>query len=388
MQKTDLLSIILGLLLFPALMTAQEYTGIVVPLDVSTYAEGTDAPFYGYIGRVARLGQIIKPPVLDSKGNFTALKEGNIVLEMNKKYFEAQVYGSEAAVRDSIIQLKLAEINYRRYMTLYKENAASQEQLENTMNTYCNDYYTYYSNLAALAMNEAFLEDCTDYAPYEGLISNVYVIEGDATWQNIVETTQLNPIGVEIKIDREEAKKIGIGTQVKIIPLNTNIPQGIFSMDSMLTDKGILFFTENYPVLNKSELIPEDGIPVYRNCMPVIKFYIDSDAQTLAVHKDSVKHDSGGSYVWKAQGQKTMQADRGIDPKFKIEKVYVKLNGLRRSIAGYDEFAALEDAGTLELNDITLLIGADELKNGQEVYFPDQRYLLMPGDEVKVIIGD
>jgi hypothetical protein len=214
------------------------------------------------------------------------------------------------------------------------------------------------------------------------------VIEGDAAWQNIVETTQLNPIGIEVKMDRGKAREIGIGTQATIIPLNTNIPQGIFSADSMLTDNGIMFFTENYPVLNKSELIPEDGIVVYRNCMPVIKFYIDSDANTLAVHKDSLKHDSKGDFVWKGKDQKTMQFNKGIDPKFKIEKVYVKLSGLYRPIAGYDEFAALEDSGSLELNDITLLNGANDLKDGQEVYFPDQRYLMMPGDEVKVIIGN
>ncbi|HBM16201.1 MAG TPA: hypothetical protein DD381_07680 [Lentisphaeria bacterium] len=382
--------LILTIISFTAIcfsLTGKQYNGTVIPLDVSTSSHGTDMAFYGYISRVARLGQIIYPPLLDGKGNILSARDGNIVLGINTRYFLAQVSATAADVQNDIVQFKIAECDIKRYKSLYRSNAVSQESYENMITSFYNGYYSYTNDIATTKMNQGFVDACMNYAPFEGYVSNVYVIEGDAVWQNIIEITQLNPIGIQVNMNREEARLIGSTDPVKIV-LPNGYTQGVFSADNMLNDNGILFFTENYPVLKRYELIPDDGISVYRNLMPVINFNIDSEEISLAVHLDSLNKDGNGYYVWKGLGQKTMDPDHGIDSKFKIQKVYVKPSGLKRSVFGYDHFAELEDAGTLELNDITIIDAEDDLKDGQEIYFADQRYLLMPGDQVKVIVGE
>lgn len=187
-------------------------------------------------------------------------------------------------------------------------------------------------------------------------------------------------------MSREEAKKIKSTNKVKVIPVNCSNSQGIYTKNTILTNDGLMFITDNFPILNKTETIPDDDLEVYRNCMPVINFNIDSEELALAVHMDCLREDKDGFYVWKALGQKTLSPDHGIDPKFKIKKIYVKPSGLHRAIAGYDKYAELSDSGGLELYDITLINPSENLKDEQEIYFPDQRYLLMPGDSVKVII--
>ena len=84
--------------------------------------------------------------------------------------------------------------------------------------------------------------------------------------------------------------------------------------------------------------------------------------------------------------------DKGIDTQFQIEKIYVTPADMIRYHTGYTKIVALKDSGKLELNDLVLNNPPSTklvtLKDGDTVYYPPQAYLMMPGDEVRVVIGD
>ena len=49
---------------------------------------------------------------------------------------------------------------------------------------------------------------------------------------------------------------------------------------------------------------------------------------------------------------------------------------------------ALKDHGSLKLNDVVLVNPPKNLKEGEKLFLPMNRYILMPGEKVKVVIGD
>ena len=48
---------------------------------------------------------------------------------------------------------------------------------------------------------------------------------------------------------------------------------------------------------------------------------------------------------------------------------------------------ALAEAGSLHLNDLIVNNPAEDLKDGEIICIPPPKYLFMPDDQVKVIIG-
>ncbi len=87
-----------------------------------------------------------------------------------------------------------------------------------------------------------------------------------------------------------------------------------------------------------------------------------------------------------ADNVRTMIPGEGIDNTFKIKKVYIKLAGLNRLNTGFITLEALSDPGKLKLFDVVLNNPPADLKEGELIYFPQERYVLMPGDQVKVVI--
>ena len=103
---------------------------------------------------------------------------------------------------------------------------------------------------------------------------------------------------------------------------------------------------------------------------------------------NSLMKDSKGSFIWKAVDQRNMQVNSGINFFFKVNKVYVVPDNLQRMYGGFEKIRALKESGSLKEFDLVLSDDIpDNLKDGDTVCFPQERYKLMPGDQVKVIIG-
>ena len=365
---------------------AQVYTGTVSPLAVLPYQAGTNEAFYGTLSYIAREGQILTPQVLDSKGN--VIKQGDAFIKMDTRYWDSMVSQAQAALINAKEQVELTEVEYLRYKALSQSNAESVQQFQSAEVAYQSALNNYWQADATLSINQAIVEACNDYTPFEGIVSGVSYCTGPlAGWPLTATITQLNPIGISVKMSREDAKNIGMNTPVQVIPLNSSAPQGIFNGYSMLTPDGITFITENLPIVDGTNVINDATKPVLRNWSNPAKFYLDSNSDIIGVPSNSVVNEGDKSFVWRGKGQKTMQTDKGIDNVFPVEKIFVKPAKLFRTTDNFETIVALEDKGSLEINDVILLDPPKDIKDGQTVIYPEGSYLLMPGDQVKVIVG-
>ncbi|MEI6055429.1 MAG: hypothetical protein WCR55_05140 [Lentisphaerota bacterium] len=377
-----------GLLSAVPAMAVKEYTGTVTPTATSTYAMFTCAQIiYGNIGYMARPGQLIRPEVKDLQGNL--VKPGDLLMQFDMRYWNAQL-DELKAIRDSAKQV--ADVDYldsQRYKDLSKENADSVMVYQQMQTNYLNAMNAYGLAVGNYDEMVAQVAAYTNVSPCEGIVTAVNTslgpIGGPAPAMSIA---QLNPIGIVVKMSRDEAKAIGNNTPVKIVPLNSDTPQGIIYGSTVLTDDGIEFVTQNFPVIEGTTLIQDDSLPVLRNWGYVKRFYIDKSPEVLGFASSALNQEGDKYFVWRAKGQKTMQPDKVVEHMFQIEKVYIVPEDLYRSTENYERIVALKDKGTLEMYDMVLRNAPEGLVDGQKVLYPEDAYLMMPGDQVKVIVGN
>ena len=231
------------------------------------------------------------------------------------------------------------------------------------------------------------LDACSIVSPFEGIVDKVLFVKGEvALWPKTLIMSQLNPIGVNVKMSRDKSNKISLTTPVTIIVPNSSKKQGVFGNFSILTGDGITFLTSNNPVVDGNSKNAQT--PVIRSCKEVIRFFIDSPYnKTLAVPVKALYKDNIGYYVWKAENQRNMRPDKGINSTFPVERIYVVQDNMQRMHGGFETIQALKNPGTLKEFDLVIEEMPKNMKNGDLVNFPQPRYTLMPGDKVKVIVG-
>jgi len=365
---------------------AQEVTGTVVPVAVETVDFGSDAGFLGWTEYVARYGEIIKPNVRDA--NHKIVDPGTILCSMRYKPWLEAVKAADAASMTSEQVLKLAKDNYVRYKKLAEARASSQESLTDQESNYAVALGQYESNVAVEIMQKDVLDSMTTRAPFEGFVSKVLFEQGNATGRPpTLEITQLNPIAIQIKLPREQMKAINASTPISVYIVGQDKPVGVFGGFSYLSSDSLYLTTENYPIHNGKRL-ETDGKKVLRNWISVLNFDVaSSSSDTIAVANSALQSDEKGTFVWRAKGQKLLQLGKGVDTEFQIEKVYVKPSGLFRLRNGSIKLAQLADKGSLELYQMVLLDPPPGLTDGQTVLSPEPQYMLMPGDQVRVVIG-
>ncbi|HBM16199.1 MAG TPA: hypothetical protein DD381_07670 [Lentisphaeria bacterium] len=359
-------------------LASEEFKGNVTSLFVTQYRTGTDAYYYGSLVYVARLGGITRPAVKNSENK--TVKRGTLLYSLNQNYWKKQMIGS----RDLMVYAKKTfeetVINFKRYKYLVVPGAVSWLDFENYLSTMSTAYTNYLNDKASFIENQEFLKISYQVASFEGIVDKVLYNQG-LTDSNIapLEVTMLNPIGIHVKIPRDKARLIGTDTPVKIYPLYSDKPQGIYYGYSMLNPDGITFVTFNKPSL------PPDarGHKILRNTFAVTDFYINTKDSTLSVPFFSLGSDLEGEYIFKLE----KFDDTKESSLHKVRKMYVKCSGKSRLLNGNVDLQELSDSGTLKSGDLISDDSAAILADGEVVCIPPPLYTFMPGDEVRVVIG-
>lgn len=390
MKKSDKLKILsLSIILVCSLNlhSAEEYKGKIVSLNIETFMFGTDAALMGYIQYAPCLGEIIKPSVTDKNGN--VIVEGTVLSIMDANPWAAALKQYIVGAKVSKENMYLALRNHLRYKFLAKKNAVSLESLTDMNYTLYQDEGQYYNMLAEVIMNEEVLKLRIATAPFEGMVTKLYFAQGQATGRPpIADIAQLNPIGIQIDLPKEKLNEITIATPIKFYHLNSDIPYSTLKNFIMFKSHSLMLSADNYRILDRNIIIKDMTIPVIREWSPILKFGLDSDFPGLmGVADDAIVKGPDGCYVWKAKGQQTMQLDKKIEPIFKIEKVYINPLKLTRYRTPYEKITAVNDSDKLKLYDIVVKKPSPDFKEDQRVCCPQRRYLFMPGDEVRVVIG-
>jgi hypothetical protein len=363
------------------------YTGTVTPILQCVYKAGTNYPFMGLIKKVPRVGEIVHPPVLDPDGKI--ITPGSILVQSQLLYHTASMLAAKDKMKGLKYELNTDRENYLRYKKLSKSTAVSLEKFDNEEADYYATKGSYEVAKAQLIQEQAVLKAMTDIAPFTAIIDNVFrPIGAFMNEHEAVELSQLNPIAVNVKMDNDIARKITTSTPVKIYPIGENKPIGVFHGFGQRIRNGYQFAVYNSPKYGST--IDFDGrkVPVVDNVNTVFPFYFIKNRKKLGVPLKSILKDDSGYYVWKGVGLKNMQPGKGLKEVFPVKKVYVKPGNLKRNQAGYTTYQILNDPGELELYDIILVDPPEKIKNNSLVCYPKNDYSLMPGDRVKVVIGE
>ena len=385
-SKTTILksffTFILVLVLFGTIHAEKTYEGKVIALVKSKLKSGTDFGYWGMLNNTARMGEIIKPQITSKNGD--VVHKGTVVIQLETKYWKARVESDKATLNAAQQNLLTAEENYKRYKKLSPTGATSTQIYQIMRAAYYTALGDYKEAQADLIETQQVLDACTHVAPFEGIVDKVYFSRGHVTDNPpSVQVSQLNPIGVKILMSRKEANAITANTPVSIY-YDSDKTIGVYNGFSMLADDGIILITDNFPKITGKT----DSIKV-RNCTTALNFDIaNSSDDYLGVSIDTLKKDKDGFFVWKAKDRKKMQPGKGMNPTFQVEKVYVIPGNLKRLYFGVWFIRNLIDPGSLKINDLLLTNAPDNLKTDDWVTLLPERYVLMPGDSVKVLVGN
>ncbi|HBM16218.1 MAG TPA: hypothetical protein DD381_07765 [Lentisphaeria bacterium] len=350
--------------------TTREFQGTATALITCNLLSGFNDDWRGMITHTAYPGDIFHGPTKNKDGK--TLDKGTVLFTIDK-------VGRQILVDQFVAQLAVAKDNYERDKQLIKNNAVSRQQLQE-------DESAYFAAKAQVDQQIYLLNLCEIRAPFDGIvnsINNVGWLSGEPAVMNI---SQLVPMGIAVTMDRTLANKITPSTPITIYPdpSISKEPWGIARGWSILTPTGITFLVGNIEV---AKTIKSDGksLPIVTYASPILPFSYE-DANTLSIESICIFKDDKGTFVWQAVGQRDMTS-KGFDKSFPVKKVYVELPGPVTCDMTFTEYYAIKSNPNLNLYDTVIGDVPEGIKDGDLVTFQDPRFIFMPGDNVRVVIG-
>jgi len=363
----------------------REFIGTIVPLTVSLLPFGFNDEYRGEIYYTPEVGTIFDGPRFDLKGNI--IKQGDPIIKIYTSYRESRVEKCRAAYDTAKTKLNFALAEYERKSKLVERKSVSVKDFQQAESDYNAAKDAVASAECDLRLANELLKMCTYYAQFDGIVSQVIMSDGYCAGEpKVIELTQLQPIGVNIKMDRTLANQITVETPVTVYPdpSISKDPIGALHGFQILVSDGITLYLANNPhqikiIENRKE------IPNVHNIYSIFAF--DYNSSVCGVNIKALKKDNKGYYVWKGVGQKNFEPGKGLKRVFPIEKVYVVIDDLVDQMSPSDKFVKLKNPGSLQIGNICIGDVPKGVKNGDKVCFVIPRFVLMPGDIVKVKIG-
>ena len=304
---------------------------------------------------------------------------------MNTDYRKALVDNAAATVKLDEVNLAYTKVQYERYKKLSKTKSVSKESFQHWQNEYFQAKDKLAADKATLKLNQTVYKTCWPRAEYDAIVDKVFFPFGlPAAELDVMQISQLRPIFVHVKMNRDIARSITNKTPIAVYPVNSNKPVGVFTPKIILTDDGINLFVENYqlpPVISNKN---GKAVP-FVICFPVTNLYSTyPDLSTLGVPVNALCKDATGTHVWKAVGLRSFQPNKGIPSIFPVKKVYLTLVDRICKIAGVTKYQQISPNKDLTLNDMLVLNPPKNLQENDEVCLDNQKYLFMPGDTEKL----
>ncbi len=354
------------------LNSAREFNGVATSLITCNVLSGFNDNWRGMLTSTAYPGDIFEGPVKDAKGN--VIKEGTVLFTIDKTGRQMMLDQFEAT-------LATAKEDYERDLKLVPGGTVSKK-------TFQKDKSAYLDALAKVKAQKYLLNLCTIRAPFDGVVNSISCVGWLSGEPAVMQISQLVPMGILVEMDRTLANQIKPTTPIAIYP-DPSVSKEVFGIsrgNSILTDKGIIFLVENFKAVTEVA-VSGKKVSVINFIYPVLPFdYVEGNEHILSVESQCIFKDEKGSFVWLAVGQKDL-TPKGLDNVFPVKKVYIELLGKSTFDQTFAEYIAIKDTKELSFNDVTLAQNPSNLKDGDLITVQDQRYIFMPGDNVRVVIG-
>lgn len=375
--------------------TPKTYEGVATPLANKMGINATfDQEYKGYIEYVPMAGTLFKGPVLDRNGK--VLEQGDVLVKISTQFRDAQVLQAKAAVNKDIATLNSMKMQYERYEKINRagQGAISAQEFVEAKNSYLEALSQLEADRAALILAQKLREACTYYAQFDGVVEEVMKPAG---WGGdfgvpTITVSQLVPIGIDVKMTKDEAIALNTDTTILIYPLTDHSrPIEPFRGAGRLIDTGVQLIVRNCLLAPDHKEIDGKMLKVVHELSAVAPFRLNKEFEKgdpLSINELCIMKDDKGTYVLKDDCQKPDTMGQGIHPIIHLKKVYITVGNKVNPIESDVNYIALDESKGLEFNDkLVFAKDAKGLKDGDTVYYQRQRYMFMPGDPVKVVIG-
>jgi len=239
------------------------------------------------------------------------VKKQQLLFEIRKVNYELELQQAEANLARAKVIVADREREKNRIENLYKEGSATEQMRDQIITAYEEALAGLKQAEAARARMAQMLADCSNYSPYDGIITarfvqkGVYVNVGDP----VVELTDLSVLNAEIEIPEIYAGKIKEGQNVIISFLTDHKP---------VTGK-IVAVNPKINIMNRTFLVKaevdnkNDNLHDGMFCTATFKLPVQKNIPSVPVA--AVIHDEGRSYVWvisdgKAHYREVKEGDR------------------------------------------------------------------------------
>ncbi len=301
-----------------------------------------------------------------------------------------------------------AQVDADKAVANYKNAAAKVEQLTATEKAKQAELESLklQVQIAKQALKDANrnLENCVLFSSFRGQIADTDVVPGSVVSAgNPVATVQLmNPMKVAFETSPAESRRLQQG---QVVPISVTMPDGkielkngfVYSVDPV-ADPTTRTFTVT--VLLKNENISQADqnatLPTIEQTWPLVYEFLPGAKRGMRfVPEKVVLNDDKGDFVWKIDNLKVPQ-NPPADGILKVSKLRVTKLPLKLPFLGnwifqqvrIENDAALNIKETLIAGRLTNSEQTTEPWNGTQVRIvPERRWMLRPGDLVKVDLG-
>ncbi len=237
------------------------------------------------------------------------VKEGQVLFEMDKKPFLAQLHAAEAALAKQKAAMETARLNLARTEPLTKLNALSQKDLDDAIGSFDSSSASVEQAKAQLETAKLNLSYCTITSPLFGITSAA--LQQDGTYLNVADSqlttvAQLSPIWVNFSISENELQQFRdqVAKGLMIAPKRDEFEVEVILVNGTpFPHKGKITFTEPYynpqtgTFLIRGTVENPDGI-LRPNQFVRARISGAIRPNAILIPQRAVQQSSKGNYVW------------------------------------------------------------------------------------------
>ncbi|MDJ0980711.1 MAG: HlyD family efflux transporter periplasmic adaptor subunit [Kiloniellales bacterium] len=237
------------------------------------------------------------------------------------------------------------------------------------------------------------LADTQLHSPFNGQISKVHVIPGGFVEQGqpVVTVQMMDPVKIQVAVSPDTDRRVNYNDILKVYAEGSEEPlNGWVWKKDAVADASTRTFIVTLLVRNRQievdppeQLGDVDAYPT-SDILPVDSEH-DDGAPPYFVDELTLHKDEQGYFVWKVEGLTVADLKGTFDPFFKVKKLRVSPGSRRMPFLQTFTYRELADIG--ELNPSMDLIASGlptKVEDGASVYLSRKRWLLRPGELVKV----
>jgi len=339
-------------------------------------------PKNGVVSYVAPFGTFVKSPLVDADGRI--IRQGDLLASLDTTYYKMALKEAELKVEMSKTAFNQMKKDYERALQLSKGNAISEKDLLNAETLCKNAEYELLKDSQDLAMAALDLDSCNIYAPFSGMVEEVFFRAGVGVPQgtNVVKLSMISPVIIRIKLPQEAMDGVSLRDKISIYPVGSDQPSGGWFDRRYAFSDHIDLFARNEPKAIPKLSEKQDKMAKVRQIQIVFATEIEKGKISLTIPPAALNKDDEGNFVFRAKDQ---VFPTPLPLEFTVEKVRVKPMDAFVHSTTYDH-VVLADPGSLKVNQFIVTIAETPLKDNETVVFQELDWQFKEGQQVNVEI--